>query len=175
MTMSVDVPPAAARRGQVRPHHITATLYGDGPDGTFDSDAAVQMRNAFAKLPVALASVGATLDEVVQVGVHVADHGIRDTIDPPWIELYPQATRPARRTTRMRLPTGALCGIQASAVVGGKRTNYENPGLSHRNPLPDGREGGQPLRLLVGEDGSSSERHASEEHRGADRSGPTST
>jgi 2-iminobutanoate/2-iminopropanoate deaminase len=138
MTMTWT-PPLAARRGQ---YVLTSTLYGDGPDGRFDPDPALQMRTAFAKLPVALSSVGATLDEVVQVGVHVSEHGIRDTIDPPWIELYPQPTRPARRTTRMRLPNGAFCGIQAGAVVGGKRTNYENPGLSHRNPLPMGAKVG---------------------------------
>lgn len=135
MTMTTWTPPAASRRGQ---YVFTSTLYGEAADGTMPADPAAQMRNAFAKLPPALASAGATLDEVVQVGVHVADHGIRETIDPPWIELYPQPTRPARRTTRMTLPPGAHCGIQASAVVGGRRTNYENPGLSHRNPLPMG-------------------------------------
>jgi 2-iminobutanoate/2-iminopropanoate deaminase len=129
-------PPPAVRRGN---YVFTSSLNGAAADGSLDPSGDVQMRRAWAKLPEALASVGATLDEVVEVGVHIADHNLRPFISPGWLELFTdENSRPARRTTAMRLPPGELCSLTARAVVGGKRRNVHVPGVPHKDPLPGG-------------------------------------
>ena len=131
-------PPPAVRRGN---YVFTSTLNGAASDGSLDPNPEVQMRRAWAKLPEALASVGATLAEVVEVGVHIADHALlRPHITPTgWLELFPdEASRPARRTTAMRMPPGELCSITARAVTGAKRRNIHVPGVPHKDPLPGG-------------------------------------
>src|SRR3974390_1670298 len=122
-------PPPAVRRGN---YVFTSSLNGAAPDGSLDPNPEVQMRRAWAKLAPALASVGATLDEVVEVGVHIADHALlRPHITPTgWLELFPdESSRPARRTTAMRMPAGELCSITARAVAGGERRNTPVPGV----------------------------------------------
>ncbi len=129
-------PPAAVRRGN---YVFTSSLNGAAADGSLDPSGDVQMRRAWAKLPEALASVGATLDEVVEVGVHIVDHNLRPFISPGWLELFTdENSRPARRTTAMRMPPGELCSLTARAVVGGKRRNVHVPGVPHKDPLPGG-------------------------------------
>jgi len=129
-------PPPAVRRGN---YVFTSTLNGAATDGTLDPNGEVQMRRAWAKLPEALATVGATLDEVVEVGVYIADHALRPHISLGWLELFTdENSRPARRTTAMRMPPGELCSITARAVVGGKRRNVHVPGVPHKDPLPGG-------------------------------------
>jgi 2-iminobutanoate/2-iminopropanoate deaminase len=129
-------PAPAVRRGR---YVFTSTLNGASADGTLDPSPAVQFERAWAKLPVALAGAGASLDDVVQVGVSIADHDIRPHISAKWLELFPDAkSRPARRTTAMRMPPGELAHIQATAVVGGGRRNIELPGVPHKDPLPGG-------------------------------------
>lgn len=136
MTLSTWAPPPAVRRGQ---YVFTSALNGASANGEFDPSGEVQLQRAYAKLPAALAAAGATLDDVVQVAVHVADHSLRPFITPPWLELFEDPdNRPARRTTAMKLPPGELAHIQATAVVGGQRKNFHVPGVPHKDPLPGG-------------------------------------
>jgi 2-iminobutanoate/2-iminopropanoate deaminase len=144
MALTSFVPPVAVRRGE---YVFTSMLKGSNPDGSFDPSGEVQLRRAWEKLPDAIASAGATLDDVVSVGVHVADHALRPHISAKWVELFPDAkNRPARRTTAMKMPAGELAHIQAVAVVGGGRKNFEVPGVPHKDPLPGGAMVG---KLLV--------------------------
>ena len=130
------IPAPAVRRGR---YVFTSTLNGANADGSLDPNPAVQFERAWAKLPTALAGAGASLDDVVQVGVSIADHALRPHISGKWLELFPDdASRPARRTTAMRMPPGELAHIQATAVVGGGRKNFAVPGVPHRDPLPGG-------------------------------------
>lgn len=134
--LATFTPPPAVRRGE---YAFTSMLGGAAPDGSYDPSGEVQLRRAWEKLPGALASVGASLDDVVSVGVHIADHALRPYISAKWLELFPDPkSRPARRTTAMRLPPGELAHIQALAIVGGKRRNFEVPGVPHKDPLPGG-------------------------------------
>jgi 2-iminobutanoate/2-iminopropanoate deaminase len=136
VALSTWTPPAAVKRGR---YVFTSSLNGAAANGSLDPSGEVQLQRAWAKLPEALASAGATLDDVVQVGVSIADHALRPYISPKWLELFPDArSRPARRTTAMRLPPGELAHIQATAVIGGGRRNIELPGVPHKDPLPGG-------------------------------------
>ena len=127
-------PPLAARRGD---YVYTSTLTGVAADGTLAPDAATQLREAFAKIPVALATVGARIGDVVSIGVAITDHAIRAQVDEPYLALFPDPrTRPARRTTCSALPAGQLVQVTASAVVGGARQTFDVPGLVLEGSVP---------------------------------------
>lgn len=110
--------PRAVRRGD---YVFTSTLDGAEACGELDPNADVQLRRAFQKLPAALETVGATLDEVVQVGVYLADSAFQPLVEASWRALFGQGCSPARRITEMFLPLGGLAQIQATAVTGGRR------------------------------------------------------
>jgi len=100
--------PLAARRGD---YAFTSTL------------------DAFDQLPPALASVGLGLDDVVQVGLSVADLEQRAGLNPLWRAMFgaPDAW-PALRLTQMHMQTGAPMQIQATAVAGGRRQSVYDAG-----------------------------------------------
>ena len=63
----------------------------------------------------------------------------RQFINEPWLATFPdEASRPARKTNHVNLPSGVAVQLQAVAVKGQRRTAIEIPGLAHRDPLPTG-------------------------------------
>ncbi|MCY4530043.1 MAG: RidA family protein, partial [Chloroflexi bacterium] len=63
----------------------------------------------------------------------------RPHINTGWLELFPDPdNRPARKTTSYPLPPGEGVELQAIGVAGQKRQRIEVPGLTHRDPLPNG-------------------------------------
>lgn len=127
-------PVPATRHGE---YVFTSTLTGAAADGSFSPDGPVQLREAFAKLPVVLAAAGARLHDVVQVAVTVSDLALRAEVDAPYTELFHDpATRPARRTTCTALPPGELAQVQAVAVVAGERAAFTVPGLVPEGEVP---------------------------------------
>lgn len=111
--------PSAARRD---PFVFTSTLNGRSADGELVPDPGLQLQRAFEKLPAALAGAGATLDEVVQVGVYLSDAAAQPLVDAAWRARFGDAgSAPARRVTPMFLPYGELVQIQATAVAGARR------------------------------------------------------
>ena len=109
------IPPAVRRNEYV----FTSTLDGAAAGGELDSRTEVQLQRAFEKLPAALASAGAMLDEVVQVGVYLAEWQAAPLIDGPWRALFgDDGDAPARRITQMFMPPGHRAQIQATAAAG---------------------------------------------------------
>jgi 2-iminobutanoate/2-iminopropanoate deaminase len=127
--------PAFAKRG---PLLAASTIRGGS------GDAETQMNKAFANLGALLRDAGIGQQDVASVVVNIADHAQRPHINPPWLELFPhEHSRPARRTTKCRLPEGELVQLQVLALPGQRREALEIPGQGHRDPLPMGvRMGG---------------------------------
>jgi enamine deaminase RidA (YjgF/YER057c/UK114 family) len=56
-----------------------------------------------------------------------------------WVKTWPvDGDRPARKTLRYALGGDTLIQVQVTGVIGGKRTNYEIPGVGHHDPIPMG-------------------------------------
>jgi enamine deaminase RidA (YjgF/YER057c/UK114 family) len=101
--------PSAVRRGA---YAFTSTLGG------------------FDELVPALASVELTLDDVVQVGITVADAEYRSELGGPWRSLFGTSADawPALRVTQMAMPPGIPIALQATAVAAEGRTSVALPG-----------------------------------------------
>lgn len=112
MALSTGRPPPAVQRGR---YVFTSSLDG------------------LARLPDALASAGATLDDVVHVGIAIADRSLEAALEPEWLELFPGG-HPARRVTVMRLPGNEPLQVQATALLSERRTVFVSPAIEGRAP-----------------------------------------
>ena len=129
-------PPAIARRGKLS---ITSGVPGINPDtGRIPADPADQFNLAYDNLARLVAESGCSKDSIVLVEVTICERGLRELIDPVWLEWFPSAgSRPARKTNQRPLPTGVAVQLQA-VCIDGKRRSWELDGLKHRAPIPMG-------------------------------------
>ena len=104
---------------RVGPIFASSGIGGRDPaDGKLPADVETQARNAFANLRRALAGAGLDLGDVVKVTVFVAEEKMRDAVNPPWLECWPDpGRRPARHTLAMALRGGQLVQLEAWAVA----------------------------------------------------------
>lgn len=116
-----------------------AGLRGTDPStGDLPADHKTQFRNAFANLRRLLDSQALTPDEVGRVTVLCPDRSFRPLINDPWLDLYPDENRPARRTTHFDLGPGVAVELLVAGVRGATRTPVEIAGVRHKDPLPMG-------------------------------------
>jgi 2-iminobutanoate/2-iminopropanoate deaminase len=124
-----------------------------------------QIEQAFSNTKTFMDLAGASLDNVVHMWVFLSNFDFQKAMVDVWVKTWPRdGDRPARKT--LRYPMGGLIQVQATGVVGGKRTNYEIPGVGHADPIPMGAKignvfyssgisgtlpdpGGQPVRGSV--------------------------
>ena len=99
--------PVAARKG---PLLASSAISGIDPaTSEMPADLATQVDNLFANLGRILTVAGATPDDVVKLTFFVRQRSARDTINPRWLEMFPDADqRPARHTVVAELPAGVL-------------------------------------------------------------------
>jgi 2-iminobutanoate/2-iminopropanoate deaminase len=127
MARSIHVPglghgsnpiPAAARRG---PLLVTGGISGvDRTTGTRPAGVDEQIGNMFANLAAVLAAGGASVDDVVQVAVVLADGASRPLLNDEWVKTFPdEAARPARHVVVRPLPGGMAVQLEAQAYVTG--------------------------------------------------------
>jgi 2-iminobutanoate/2-iminopropanoate deaminase len=80
---------------------------------------------------------GASMDNVVHMWVFLSNFDFQKAMVDVWVKTWPKdGDRPARKT--LRYPMGGLIQLQATGVVGGKRENFEIPGVGHADPIPMG-------------------------------------
>lgn len=79
-------------------------------------DIESQTRQALANLAAALAACGASMGDVLRVGVYLADLGDRDRMNLVYAEYWPDDP-PARTTLGVALAGGAKIQIDAMAIV----------------------------------------------------------
>ncbi len=111
----------------------------DVATGVMPDDAAEQFLNAWRNLRALVQAAGLSTDEIGLVTNFIDSQDFRAHINTGWLELFPDAdNRPARKTTSYPLPPGMGVQLQAMGVVGERRQCIEVPGLTHRDPLPNG-------------------------------------
>lgn len=110
----------------------------DARTGTLPDDPARQFENAFDNLHSVLAAHDLSPDEVGRITVLCPDRSYRPHINGPWLKLFPDDNRPARRTTHFALPDGVSAELLVAGVRGATRTPLEIGGVRHKDPLPMG-------------------------------------
>ena len=108
--------PMAARVGNMV---CSSAIPGkDAKTGQLPSAGADQVACAFQNADAVLAAAGVTRDDVVCVGVLLANNQLRDEVNRHWLEWFPDAgDRPARHVTVQALPGGMLVQLQLTAVA----------------------------------------------------------
>ena len=121
---SIDLPgashnapiPAGARVGNIL---CSSAISGKDPaTGQLPADAAAQVRLAFSNLRALLLAGGATLADVVKLGVTIKDNTVREAINTEWLACFPDPhDRPARHITVSDLQHGMWLQLEVMAVV----------------------------------------------------------
>jgi 2-iminobutanoate/2-iminopropanoate deaminase len=107
--------------------------------GDVPSDPAEQFLNAWHNLAALVQGAGLSTDNIGIVTNFIDSQDYRAHINTGWLELFPDAdNRPARKTTSYPIAPGAGVELQAFGVVNQTRKRIEVPGLTHRDPLPNG-------------------------------------
>jgi 2-iminobutanoate/2-iminopropanoate deaminase len=110
----------------------------DVKTGTLPEGPERQFGKAFDNLVALLGMAGAGPESIGLLTVWIPGRSHRAFINKDWLQLYPAADRPARKTNQAKLPEGVEVQLMASCVTGEKRLPLEIPGLSHKDPLPMG-------------------------------------
>jgi 2-iminobutanoate/2-iminopropanoate deaminase len=89
--------PAASRIG---PLLVSSVIAPRNPEGTdIPDDVGAQLENLFHHVGEMLTAAKADWRHVAKMNFYVADGAIRDAINGPWLEHFPDAdARPARHT-----------------------------------------------------------------------------
>ncbi len=139
--------PGLAPKGAVAPDLVragdlffTSGVRGvDLATGVLPTDPAAQLLNAWRNLKALVEHAGLSTGDVGLVTNFIDSQDYRAHINPGWLELFPdEDDRPARKTTSYPLPDGVGVELQAYGVAGQTRRRIEVPGLTHRDPLPNG-------------------------------------
>ena len=131
---------AAPDLAQVGGLFFTSGVRGvDLATGAMPDDPAEQFLNAWRNLKALVEAAGLSTDDIGIVTNFIDSQDFRPHINTGWLELFPDAdNRPARKTTSYPLPLGEGVQLQAIGVAGQQRQRIEVPGLTHRDPLPNG-------------------------------------
>jgi 2-iminobutanoate/2-iminopropanoate deaminase len=116
----------------------------DGRTGAAIEGKQEQLAAAFANSRLFMETAGLSLDSVCHMLVFLSDFDYQPAMVDEWVRTWPQdGDRPARKTLRYPLGGNTLIQVQLIGAVGGKRTNYEIPGVGHHDPIPMGAKVGK--------------------------------
>ena len=99
---------------------MTGGISGQDPaTGKVPEDQTAQVALAFANLEKIIKGAGATLADVVKVGVSVKSFAMRDEINVQWLKYFPdEHSRPARHVTQYDHFGGTTAiQLEATAVI----------------------------------------------------------
>jgi 2-iminobutanoate/2-iminopropanoate deaminase len=107
--------PAASRVGNIV---MTGGISGQDPaTGKTPEDPKAQVALAFANLEKIMKGAGASLDDIVKLGVVVKTFDLRDEINVQWLKYFPdEHSRPARHVTKYE-HFGGTTALQLEAVA----------------------------------------------------------
>lgn len=100
-----------------------------------------QMEQAFQNMRALVERAGGTTDDIGLVWVFLRDKADQPALIDTWLKMFPRdGDRPARKTIMYDELKGreTLVQLQFAAALGGKRKNYEIPGVGHHDPIPMG-------------------------------------
>lgn len=135
--------PACAVKGD---QFFVAALAGrDLESDRLDDDPSAQAVAVFQRLGAILAQAGTSPRGLAHLFVWYRDHAMRDVVNPPFVEMFPEVgDRPARHSLVRALPDGEALQIEAMGSVSAARYCYTLGGTFH------GGIGGQPNSLPFG-------------------------
>jgi 2-iminobutanoate/2-iminopropanoate deaminase len=100
-----------------------------------------QMEQAFQNMRALIEQAGGTTDDIGLVWVFLRDKADQPVLIDAWLKMFPDdGNRPARKTIMYDELKGreTLVQLQFAAALGGKRKNFEIPGVGHHDPIPMG-------------------------------------
>jgi 2-iminobutanoate/2-iminopropanoate deaminase len=100
-----------------------------------------QMDQAFQNMRALVEQAGGTTDDIGLVWVFLRDKADQPALIDAWLKMFPRdGDRPARKTIMYDELKGreTLVQLQFAAALGGKRKNFEVPGVGHHDPIPLG-------------------------------------
>ena len=100
-----------------------------------------QIEQAFQNMRTLVERAGGTAADIGHVWVFLRDQSDQSAMVKTWLKVFPDdGDRPARKTIMYDELRGreTLIQLQFTAVVGGKRENFEIPGIGHHDPIPMG-------------------------------------
>jgi 2-iminobutanoate/2-iminopropanoate deaminase len=108
--------PSGSRIGNII---YSAAISGRDPlTNELPSDPADQMRALFASLDRFVQAAGATMDDIIRVGVVLAGPQFRDALNVEWAKYFNDETSlPVRNVVMGDVPGGAIAYVEIVAVV----------------------------------------------------------
>jgi 2-iminobutanoate/2-iminopropanoate deaminase len=100
-----------------------------------------QMNQAFENMRALVEQAGGSANDIGLVWVFLRDKADQPAMIDAWLKMFPtDGDRPARKTIMYDELKGreTLVQLQFIAALGGKRRNFEIPGVGHHDPIPMG-------------------------------------
>lgn len=98
-----------------------------------------QIDVAFENMKIMIEKAGGSLQDIVHVWVFLKDFTYQPYMVDVWVKTFPEdGSRPARKTVRYDLQGNSEVQLQMTAVLNGKRENFEVEGVAHHDPIPLG-------------------------------------
>jgi 2-iminobutanoate/2-iminopropanoate deaminase len=109
----------------------------DPATGKLVEGALPQIDCAFENMKRFMKSAGGSDAEINHAWVFMKDFAWQPDMVKRWVRDYPNfGDRPARKTLPYDLAGETQIQVQLTGVRGGKRKNYEIPGVGHDDPIP---------------------------------------
>lgn len=109
----------------------------DPANGKTVEGALAQIKRAFDNGALFMQQAGGSEDNINHYWVFMQDFAWQKAMVEEWVGRWPTfGDRPARKTLPYELPTGSEIQLQLTGVLGGRRTNFEVPGVGHHDPIP---------------------------------------
>lgn len=132
-----DPLPAGVRLGRLV---FSSVIGGQDPATGANVEGPVeQIGRAFDNMRLLMEQAGGDADGINHVWVFLDDFAYQKDMVDLWVRMFPRdGDRPARKTLPYALSGGSHVQVQLTGVLGGKRRNFEVPGVSHQDPIPLG-------------------------------------
>lgn len=130
-----DPLPMGARLG---PYVFSSVFAPEDPkDGKLLVGALPQIDRVFENMKLFMDSAGGSDDHVNHVWVFMKDFAFQTAMVKRWVDDFPNfGDRPARKTLPYDLAGDTQIQTQITGYIGGRRKNYEVPGVGHDDPIP---------------------------------------
>jgi 2-iminobutanoate/2-iminopropanoate deaminase len=99
---------------------MSSGIGGAGADGKMPSDPDTQAVNMFNNIRALLEEAGGSVDDIIHVRILMKDRGQRESINKPWLEMFPdEHSRPARHALETNLGGQFIFQAEVTAVLKG--------------------------------------------------------
>jgi 2-iminobutanoate/2-iminopropanoate deaminase len=111
----------------------------DPADGKLVQGALPQINRVFDNMKLFMKAAGGSDAEINHAWVFMKDFAFQHDMVERWVKDYPNfGDRPSRKTLPYDLAGESQIQVQLTGRLGGRRKNYEVPGVGHDDPIPMG-------------------------------------